>query len=176
MEFEYCIRKSKAARGLRISVFRDGRVVVSKPRWMLDLVARKFVVSRREWIMEKQKEFARNPKIKLGSGTIAEYRKNKEAALELSKRKCEVFAPRLGLTFNSITVRRQKTRWGSCSKKGNLNFNYKIIFLPEALQDYLVVHELCHLKEFNHGKGFWNLVASVMPDFKERKGQLKGIY
>jgi predicted metal-dependent hydrolase len=175
MDFEYDIKRSRTARNLRISVFRDGRVLVSKPRWMLDLVARKFVASRREWIMERQREFAKDPKIKLCSGTVAEYRKSKEAALELSKRKCAAFAAMLGLNFNSITVRRQKTRWGSCSKKGNLNFNYKIVFLPEDLQDYLVIHELCHLKEFNHGKKFWDLVATLVPDFKKRRLMLKKI-
>jgi predicted metal-dependent hydrolase len=173
---EFTIKNSPRASGLRLSVFRDGRVVVTKPRFVLDFVAKKFVASREAWVLERQREFAKNPKIKLCSGTVSEYRKYKDTALALAVRKCEVFGRKLGVTFNIIAVRRQKTRWGSCSKKGNLNFNYKIVFLPEELQDYLVVHELCHIKEFNHGKDFWNLVRTLVPDFMQKKAELKKIY
>ena len=80
-----------------------------------------------------------------------------------------------GFQYNKINIRNQKTRWGSCSKKGNLNFNYKIALLPEKYADYIVVHELCHLKEFNHSRSFWNLVARTIPDFRERKKRIKNI-
>ncbi len=67
----------------------------------------------------------------------------------------------------------QRTKWGSCSKKGNLNFNYKIALMPEKIADYIVVHELCHLKEFNHSRKFWNLVVKIIPDYLEIKKELK---
>jgi predicted metal-dependent hydrolase len=67
----------------------------------------------------------------------------------------------------------QKSRWGSCSRKKNLNFNYKLIQLPLELADYIVVHELCHLQEFNHGQGFWNLVGETIPDYKARRDELR---
>jgi len=75
--------------------------------------------------------------------------------------------------FHRISIRNQKTRWGSCSSRGNLNFNYKIIFLPDQMADYIVAHELCHLKEMNHSRRFWDLVARTIPDYKIIKKDLR---
>lgn len=71
-----------------------------------------------------------------------------------------------GGKYTSITVRDQKTRWGSCSSRGTLSFNYRLIFAPPVILDYVVVHELCHLTHMNHSKDFWNMVASVLPEYK----------
>jgi predicted metal-dependent hydrolase len=99
--------------------------------------------------------------------------KYKEEARELVKERIAVFNKIYGLSPNRITIRNTKSRWGSCSKKGNLNFNYRIVFLPPALADYLVVHELCHLGEFNHSPKFWNLVAKAVPDYKKLQKELR---
>ncbi|MEK7103104.1 MAG: M48 family metallopeptidase, partial [Patescibacteria group bacterium] len=72
----------------------------------------------------------------------------------------------------SVRIKDIRTKWGSCSSKGNLNFNYKLQFLPTHLIDYIVVHELCHLKQLNHGKEFWNLVIQCIPDAHDRKKEL----
>jgi len=94
----------------------------------------------------------------------------------LVKDKIEVFNKIYGLIpLNRIAIRNTKSRWGSCSTKGNLNFNYRIVFLPPKLADYLIVHELCHLKEFNHSKRFWDLVARAVPDYKKLQKELKKI-
>lgn len=75
--------------------------------------------------------------------------------------------------YVSITVRDQKSRWGSCSSRGTLSFNYRLIFAPPVILDYVVVHELCHLTHMNHSKDFWNMVASVMPDYKLHRKWLR---
>jgi predicted metal-dependent hydrolase len=78
-------------------------------------------------------------------------------------------------SYKRVAIRDQRSRWGSCSTKQNLNFNYRILFLPEALVDYIVVHELCHLAEFNHSPSFWNHVARTLPDYKVLKAELYSI-
>lgn len=75
--------------------------------------------------------------------------------------------------YRRISIRNQKTRWGSCSSNGNLNFNYKIIFLPDYLAEYLIIHELCHLVHLDHSKNFWNLVGEMFPDYKKAQKELK---
>lgn len=87
----------------------------------------------------------------------------------------EVFNKIYELPLNRVTIRNTKSRWGSCSKKGNLNFNYRIVFLPPALANYLVVHELCHLGEFNHSHKFWDLVAKTIPDYKKLQKELRHV-
>lgn len=78
-----------------------------------------------------------------------------------------------GGNYQNITIRDQKSRWGSCSSRGTLSFNYRLIFAPPRILDYVVVHELCHLTHMNHSKDFWNMVASIMPEYKEYKNWLK---
>jgi predicted metal-dependent hydrolase len=87
--------------------------------------------------------------------------------------KVTTHAARLGVTYNRITLRAQKTRWGSCSKLGNLNFNWRLLMAPEAVIDYVVIHELAHLKEMNHSKRFWGVVAEHCPRWREHRKWLK---
>lgn len=109
------------------------------------------------------------------AGTKAEYVKHKPAALAMAQNKIAYFNEFYGFKVNRITIKNQKSRWGSCSRKGNLNFNYKIALLPRALSDYVIVHELCHLGEFNHSPAFWALVTKTIPDHKRIRKQFKKI-
>jgi predicted metal-dependent hydrolase len=103
-----------------------------------------------------------------------EYLKYKEQARALVLQKLIVLNESFGFEYDRVSIRNQRSCWGSCSKKGNLNFNYKILFLPPRAQDYVLVHELAHLKEFNHSKDFWALVASVVPEYASLRKELKG--
>jgi predicted metal-dependent hydrolase len=101
------------------------------------------------------------------------YKKHKESTRELVHRKIAHFNLSYNFSFKKVAIRNQRSRWGSCSQKGNLNFNYRLIHLPDHLVDYVVVHELCHLGEFNHSKQFWNLVAQTLPNHVELRQELR---
>lgn len=96
----------------------------------------------------------------------AHYAEHKEAARALCLTRLAHYNQYYNFHFNRVAIRNTRSRWGSCSSMRNLNFNYRIIFLPPALQDYLIVHELCHLQEMNHAPQFWALVAEQIPDYK----------
>ena len=105
--------------------------------------------------------------------SVDDYSKHKDEALALTKERVEFFNKIYRYSFNNISIKNQKTRWGSCSRKRNLNFNYKILFLPEKLRDYIIVHEICHLKELNHSQRFWALVGSAVPDYLGIRKELR---
>jgi predicted metal-dependent hydrolase len=83
------------------------------------------------------------------------------------------YAEKLGVSYGKITLRQQKTRWGSCAANGNLNFNWLLILAPPEVLDYVVVHELCHRREMNHSQAFWKEVEKILPDYRERQKWLK---
>jgi predicted metal-dependent hydrolase len=91
-----------------------------------------------------------------------------QAAL-LIKGKVEVFSGLMGLEVKRVSIRDQRTRWGSCSRLHNLNFNWRLVMAPEAILDYVVVHELCHLREMSHSQKFWKLVAAYCPQWREQR-------
>lgn len=103
------------------------------------------------------------------------YVAHKEAARELTLARLTHFNQHYNLTWNRVAIRNQRRCWGSCSSSKNLNFNYKIQFLPEHLRDYIIVHELCHLTHMNHGQEFWDLVAEQMPDYKALASELRAL-
>ncbi len=93
------------------------------------------------------------------------YQEYKEAARAKVLARLAYFGPRYGVVWKRVAIRDQRRRWGSCSSLGNLNFNYRLIFLPDHLSDYIIIHELCHLREMNHGPAFWTLVARECPEY-----------
>lgn len=112
---------------------------------------------------------------KRASSVTKHYVEHKETARELMHARLHHFNQHYQFKWNRIAIRNQRRCWGSCSSLKNLNFNYKIIFLPPHLRDYVVVHELCHLQELNHGKAFWALVAEQVPDYPKRVAELRAI-
>ncbi len=104
-----------------------------------------------------------------------DYLLNKEKARQLITARLVFFANKYNLSYGRVSIRDQKTRWGSCSQKANLNFNYRLLYLPSDLRDYIIVHELCHLVELNHGDNFWQLVSQTFPNHKELRKRLRNI-
>ncbi|MDY5956330.1 MAG: M48 family metallopeptidase, partial [Frisingicoccus sp.] len=108
--------------------------------------------------------------------TRDELQKLADEAVEYIPKRVEHFAKIIGVDYGRITIRNQKTRWGSCSSKGNLNFNCLLMLTPPEVIDYVVVHELCHRKEMNHSKAFWSEVEKVIPNYKEYVEWLKNSF
>lgn len=108
-------------------------------------------------------------------GQRRHYLRHKERARALVHERAWHYARAYDAPIKKIFIKNLKSRWGSASKNGNLNFHYKIIFLPPRLADYLVAHEVCHLREFNHSPQFWSLVARELPDYKKLRTELRSI-
>jgi predicted metal-dependent hydrolase len=117
-----------------------------------------------KWIKVRRKRTKKTPQ---------DYARLRVQAKQLVVERLEHFNQFYGFSYKKIFIKNQSTRWGSCSSKSNLNFNYRIITLEPELQDYLVVHELCHLGEMNHGASFWKLVEQTIPNYKTLDHTLK---
>jgi predicted metal-dependent hydrolase len=161
---------------MKLAVYCDGRVVATVPRWKDVPYLEKIVRERGGWIIEKINKFRKNGNQRmLFGGNASEYKAKKETARKLVSERINYFNQFYKFNFKRIAIRNQRTRWGSCSKNGNLNFNYRIIYLSKQLADYLIVHELCHLKEFNHSQQFWDLVGKTFPDYRKLKKEIKAV-
>lgn len=163
MSVEIVIKKSTRARRVRLSISSAGAVTVTQPVFASDAFVRDFVESKRSWIEHHVLRMQNRNLLQIPKASKKDFEKHKREAKFLVLEKLRVFNTHYKSTFNRVTIKNTKSRWGSCSKHKNLNFNYRIIFLPEHLQDYLVVHELCHTKVFNHGRDFWALVEETIP-------------
>lgn len=170
---EYTLKISRRARSMRLTVYTGGNLIVSVPRYVSEEAARRFIIQKSDWVIKKITHLKLFNKALFPKHSKADQIKYKKQALLLVENKITEFNKFYNFKFNDISIKNQKTRWGSCSRKGNLNFNYKILFLPPRLADYIVVHEICHLKEFNHSKNFWNLVAKTIPDYLDRRRELR---
>ena len=176
-DIEYVLRVSKKARNMRITVGLDGSVTVTVPGNANPKMVERLISEKIEWVrstLEKLKPFKKKINIKAErKNSRLEFKKNKDKALALAKERVEFYNKIYRFTYKKISIRNQKTRWGSCSRNGNLSFNHKIVSLSPELSDYIIVHEICHLKEFNHSKKFWALVEKTIPDYKIRRKKLK---
>ncbi|MFH1712708.1 MAG: M48 family metallopeptidase [Candidatus Jacksonbacteria bacterium] len=168
----YTLKTSRRAKRIRLAVYCDGRIVVTKPCRIGHNMAEKFILQKAKWILSKL-EYFKQFDAKVFKNNRKEYLRHKDKALKFIKKRIKYFNQNYNFKFNKINIKNQKTRWGSCSKKGNLNFSYKILFLPEHIADYIIVHELCHLKEFNHSYKFWNLVAKTVPQYLGIRKELR---
>lgn len=167
------VKKQRRGKGLRIAVRQDGTVVLSLPRFVPVSVGKKFLLSKKDWILAAQKKMQDLPLRLLNQGNQAEYVAHKEEARRVITERVKYYQKIYGVAYKRLAIRNQKSRFGSCSAQGNLNFNYRLLFLPEHLRDYVIVHELCHLRELNHSGKFWALVARTIPDYQARKRDLQ---
>lgn len=175
MDIEIIKTKRKS---IAIEIKRDLRIVVRAPVYMSDRSINEFVCEKSDWINRniqavKAAIAAREAEEKQPGFSDAELAKTVEAAKDILPPIAEYYARIIGVNYGKITVRRQVSRWGSCSAKGNLSFNCLLILCPDDVRDYVIIHELCHLKELNHSKRFWALVEQYCPNYRDCKNHLK---
>lgn len=169
MTLSYQIIRS-ARKTIGIQIMPDGSVVVRCPKRMRQDDVKRFVESKSDWI-EKHlvgRDLAAPEKL-----NEQELKILREKTRKLVTERVKHYAATIGVHYNQIAIRTQRTRWGSCSSKGNLNFNCLLGLTPPEVLEYVVVHELCHLIEMNHSKQFWDAVERIIPDYKVHRKWLK---
>lgn len=160
---------------LAVQIRADGTVIARAPLRMPKDRILCFLSEKASWIrmqqgiMQEREKMRQQARIHLDAAQEKELR---ERAKSVLAQRTAYFARQIGVTYGRITVRDQKTRWGSCSQTGNLNFNFRLILAPPEVLDYVVVHELCHRRQMNHSAQFWQEVAQVLPDYRKRKAWL----
>lgn len=174
--FDYMVIKSNR-KTVEIQVDADARVIVRAPRRVTQAYIAGLLREKEAWILkhieEMNKRNANAAEDKAEPLTDEELHELADKALAYIPERVAFFAEIIGVDYGRITIRNQRTRWGSCSSKGNLNFNCLLMLTPNEIIDYVVVHELCHRKEMNHSTAFWNEVNKVLPDYKSRVKWLK---
>ena len=174
MNYNIEIIRSKR-RTLGIEIKPDGRLIARAPYLMKQSEIEKFIASKNDWI-ERHLQKLQEAQSRQGAAeklTSEEIQALAEKALEYIPKRVEYYAPLVGVNYGRITIRNQKTKWGSCSSKGNLNFNCLLMLTPPEVIDSVVVHELCHRKEMNHSKEFYSEVLRVYPEYKRWNKWLK---
>lgn len=170
---KYFLKRNFKIKNLRVTIKEDGQVSVSAPMWLSVAKIEDFLQRKSDWIAHKINLIKnQEAKIILPKGK-KDYLQNKEKARKIITQKTKEVCEKIGLQFTKIRIGNQKSRWGSCAKNGTLSFNYKLIYLPENLREYIIVHEVCHLKELNHSSRFWRLVDDSFPSRKECRKNLK---
>ncbi len=170
MDIAYTLIRSDR-KTVSVIIRPTGEVEVRCPRRCSKRDVDAFVVSKEAWIRKHLEAIAQRPRqTAMSSEEIRLLAKN--AAAWLPER-VRLYAQRIGVSYGRITIRSQKTRWGSCSAKGNLNFNCLLMLCPEEVRDYVVIHELCHRKYLNHSAQFWAEMERYCPDYRIRRKWLK---
>ena len=164
LPFEYRVIRS-LRKSISIGVTEEG-VIVRAPYLCSDRQIRAEVVRHQRWILNRLKKWE-DRKTAAGADPISdeEIRRLSEEAKKYIPQRVAYYAPKIGVTYGRITIRHQRTRWGSCSSKGNLNFNCLLMLMPPEVIDSVVVHELCHRKQMNHSKKFYDEVYRVYPEY-----------
>lgn len=160
-----------------IQVNSDLSVTMRVPQQATKRDIERILKEKKDWILKHIEELKER---KANFDAMAPEKLAKEEIRDLAGKaskyipeRVAYFAKQVGVDYGRITIRNQKTRWGSCSSKGNLNFNCLLMLTPKEVIDYVVVHELCHRKEMNHSKAFWREVEKILPDYKNQKNWLK---
>ncbi|MCR5545783.1 MAG: M48 family metallopeptidase [Lachnospiraceae bacterium] len=167
------IRSKRKSLGLEIS--RPGLVTVRAPYGLSEKRIEKFLVEKELWLYENLERIAKSHDASSGAQIISgeELQRLGKEAVEKIPPLVEKWAGKMGVSYGRITIRHQKTRWGSCSGAGNLNFNCLLMLVPQEIREYVVIHELAHRVEMNHSKAFWKIVEEYDPEYEAHRKWLK---
>lgn len=159
---------------LSIQIRPDGTVIARAPQRMPEKTIQSFIAQKAEWIQHHLEKVASdNLQAKTAPLSQSDIHALADQAKQLIPERVQFYAAQMGVTYGRITIRNQVSRWGSCSSKGNLNFNCLLMLAPPEVLDYVVVHELSHRKHMNHSAEFWSTVASVLPEYPAQRKWLK---
>ncbi|MFT5180006.1 MAG: putative metal-dependent hydrolase [Candidatus Paceibacteria bacterium] len=168
----YELKKSKRAKRTNITMHPDGRMVVTIPWFATHLAAERLMKSKRDWILKNLKNILKRNIKMVPAIAKKDFSLYKNKALEVIQPRVNEICELHGFKYNKIFIKNHKSQWGSCSSLGNLNFNIKLMFLPDHLIEYIIIHEICHLVEQNHSNRFWDLVGKFV-DYKKCNRDLK---
>lgn len=157
---------------LAIQVTQDIQLQIKAPLRTSEREIYRFLQQKQFWIYKQAKREMANADRRVERSEEELQRLREQARFVLTVKTNE-YAKQLGVSFHKIRIGNQRTRWGSCSSKGTISYNWKLVLMPELIMDYVVIHELCHLVEMNHSKRFWDLVESMMPNYAECRAWLK---
>ncbi len=173
-EYNVEVRRSKR-KSATIKITADMQIVVFVPLYVSDNEIEKMVISKSKWIDEHMLKVQStiDERSKLEKITFEQVKELADQAVEYIPKRVKYYAEKENFVYNKITIKNLVSRWGSCSTKGNLNFNCLLMLTPDYVIDYIVVHELCHLREMNHSEKFWAEVEKIMPDYQRAELWLK---
>jgi len=154
-----------------IVITGEGEVLVRCPKRMPTREIQRFVEEKASWILSHLSKIQDRPRLPFFSES--ELLELSDRAKRIIPGKVAKFASSMDISYGRITIRKQKSRWGSCSDAGNLNFNCLLMLCPEEVLDYVIIHELCHRKEMNHSPAFWQLVSQFDPEYLLHRRRLK---
>ena len=166
------VRKHRQAKKLKLSIRADGKVNLTIPYFLPYFTAKAFIQQKKDWIIDKLAGID-SKNISRKGFSDSEIKQHKKNAQEIIQPLVDRYALIYNVRYRKIFIKNQRSVWGSCSVKQNLNFNWRIILTPPEIIRYLVVHEICHLLEMNHSRKFWDLVALAIPDYKECRKWLR---
>ena len=173
-EYNVEVRRSKR-KSAAIKITADMQIVVFVPLYVSDNEIERMVISKSKWIDEHMLKVQStiDERSKLEKITFEQIKELADQAVEYIPKRVKYYAEKENFVYNKITIKNLVSRWGSCSTKGNLNFNCLLMLTPDYVIDYIVVHELCHLREMNHSEKFWAEVEKIMPDYQSAELWLK---
>ena len=173
-KFEYIIKKSRRTT-ISVQITPDQKLLVKAPAYTSIKEVEDFLREKRDWIIKQinRTKVTSQQAAQMGILSDKEIRKLKRDAKKIIPERVEYYAKLSGITYNRIFIRLQKSRWGSCSVEGNLNFNALLALMPLEVLDSVVVHELCHRRHMDHSKAFYDEVLEIFPDYKKWDKWLK---